>query len=111
MSSNILPCQIPKINTLQPISKHTINLNIGCDVYYNSLAQHELCEIKRTHLPQHIDPHIKIAIPFEGAATQLSISDISYQLGFASQSHFTSTFRRFTSVTPKVYRKDIGASF
>lgn len=37
--------------------------------------------------------------------TQLSIADISYQLGFASQSHFTATFRRFTTVTPKAYRE------
>ena len=42
--------------------------------------------------------------------TQLPIVAISYQLGFASQSHFGATFRRFTKVTPKVYR-DIGASF
>lgn len=42
--------------------------------------------------------------------TQLQIADISYQLGFASQSHFAATFRRFTTVTPKVYR-NIGASF
>jgi len=41
---------------------------------------------------------------------QLSIAEISYQLGFASQSHFTATFRRFTKVTPTVYR-NIGASF
>ncbi|AFZ32510.1 transcriptional regulator, AraC family [Gloeocapsa sp. PCC 7428] len=43
--------------------------------------------------------------------TQLSIADISYQLGFASQSHFTATFRRLTTVTPSVYRTTIGASF
>jgi AraC family transcriptional regulator len=41
---------------------------------------------------------------------QLPIVDISYQLGFASQSHFAATFRRFTNLTPKVYR-NIGASF
>jgi AraC family transcriptional regulator len=68
MSSNTLPCQIPRINNPQLISKRTINLDIGCDVSYCSLAQHPLCEIHRTNLAQHIDPHIKIAIPFEGAA-------------------------------------------
>lgn len=35
---------------------------------------------------------------------QLSIAEISYQLGFASQSHFANTFVRFTKVTPKVYQ-------
>jgi AraC family transcriptional regulator len=68
MLSNNLLGQIPEINTPRLISKHTINLDIGCDVSYNSLAQHQLWEINRTHSPQHIDPHIKIAIPFEGAA-------------------------------------------
>ncbi len=61
-------CQIPQINNPQLISKHTINLDIGCDVSYCSLAQDQLCGIDLTHSPQHIDPHIKIAIPFEGAA-------------------------------------------
>ena len=41
---------------------------------------------------------------------QLPIVDISYPLGFASQSHFTATFRRFTKVIPKVYQ-NIRASF
>ena len=41
---------------------------------------------------------------------QLSIAEISYQLGFASQSHFANTFVRFTKVTPKVYR-NAGANF
>jgi AraC-like DNA-binding protein len=42
---------------------------------------------------------------------QLPIVDIiSYPLGFASQSHVTATFRRFTKVIPKVYQ-NIRASF
>lgn len=39
------------------------------------------------------------------AQTQLSIAEISYNIGFSSQSHFTSTFRRFTGTTPAFYRK------
>lgn len=37
--------------------------------------------------------------------TDLSIADISYRLGFASQSHFTAVFRKLTQVTPKQYRQ------
>ena len=37
--------------------------------------------------------------------TELSLIEISYRLGFSSQSHFTSTFRRWTAVTPKAYRE------
>lgn len=68
MSSNTSSCQIPQINIPQLISKRTINLDMGCDVSYCSLAQDRFHKIDRTHSPQHIDPHIKIAIPFEGAA-------------------------------------------
>lgn len=68
MSSNTPSCQIPQINIPHLISKRTINLDFGCDVSYCSLAQDRLGSRNRTHSPQHIDPHIKIAIPFEGAA-------------------------------------------
>jgi AraC family transcriptional regulator len=61
-------CQASRINNSQLISLHTIELDIGCDVSYCSLAQQHPCEIHQPHLGQHIDPHIKIAIPFEGAA-------------------------------------------
>ena len=39
------------------------------------------------------------------AETDLSIAEISYRLGFSSQSHFTATFRRLMAVTPKAYRE------
>jgi AraC family transcriptional regulator len=37
--------------------------------------------------------------------TSLPLAEIAYRLGFASQSHFTALFRRFTSTTPRAYRK------
>lgn len=37
--------------------------------------------------------------------TSLPLAEIAYRLGFASQSHFTALFRRFTSTTPGAYRK------
>lgn len=37
--------------------------------------------------------------------TQLPIAEISYRLGFSSQSHFTATFRRLVAMTPKAYRE------
>jgi AraC family transcriptional regulator len=36
--------------------------------------------------------------------TNLTLQEISYQLGFSSQSHFTTTFRRYVGVTPKAFR-------
>ncbi|RWC56757.1 AraC family transcriptional regulator [Mesorhizobium sp.] len=36
--------------------------------------------------------------------TGLSISTIAFRLGFSSQSHFTTTFRRLRGMTPRVYR-------
>lgn len=34
----------------------------------------------------------------------LSLAEISYQLGFSSQSHFTAVFRRFAGITPHQFR-------
>lgn len=41
------------------------------------------------------------------ADRQQSIADISFALGFASQSHFTLQFRRFTGTTPARYRRHL----
>ena len=37
--------------------------------------------------------------------TDYSILDIALHLGFKSQSHFTTTFKKFEGLTPKEYRK------
>jgi AraC family transcriptional regulator len=37
---------------------------------------------------------------------KLSIGEVSEQVGFESQSHFTNVFRKHTSKTPKMYQKD-----
>ncbi|NDO31782.1 helix-turn-helix transcriptional regulator [Enterocloster clostridioformis] len=34
-----------------------------------------------------------------------ALSNITYQLGFSSQSHFTNFLRKYIRVTPKQYRK------
>ncbi|OZI44333.1 AraC family transcriptional regulator [Bordetella genomosp. 4] len=38
----------------------------------------------------------------------LPISEIAFGLGFSSQSHFTSTFRRVIGITPRAYRQRAG---
>ncbi len=35
--------------------------------------------------------------------------DITYQLGFSSQSHFTNFFKKYARVTPKQYSKQYNA--
>lgn len=40
--------------------------------------------------------------------TELSISEISEQTGFSSIEHFSSSFKRFTGVSPTQYRRDRG---
>lgn len=37
--------------------------------------------------------------------TDFPLAEIGYRLGFGSQSHFTSVFRKFTNLTPKQYRQ------
>ena len=38
------------------------------------------------------------------AQTNLAIAEIAYRVGFASQSHFTTLFRKHVGTTPKAYR-------
>lgn len=38
--------------------------------------------------------------------TDRSITEVAYDLGFASHSHFTGVFRRITATTPSQYRQD-----
>jgi AraC family transcriptional regulator len=39
------------------------------------------------------------------AETPLSLAEISYRLGFASQAHFTTIFRKHVGATPGAYRQ------
>ena len=41
-------------------------------------------------------------------AGSMPISAMALELGFSSQSHFTSTFRRLTGITPHAYRQGMG---
>ncbi len=41
---------------------------------------------------------------------EMSLADIAYKLGFASQSHFTMHFRKLTGTTPKHFRDDLKVS-
>ena len=36
--------------------------------------------------------------------SEIPIIEVSYQVGFQSQSHFTTVFRRLTGLTPRIYR-------
>ncbi|MEP0956633.1 helix-turn-helix transcriptional regulator [Microcoleus sp. FACHB-1515] len=41
------------------------------------------------------------------SATQLSITEVTFQVGFSNQSHFTAQFRKLVGATPKQYRERI----
>ncbi len=41
------------------------------------------------------------------ADSNLAIAEIAYRVGFASQSHFTTLFRKHTTTTPKAYRDSL----
>jgi AraC-like DNA-binding protein len=41
------------------------------------------------------------------AQSNLPIIDVAVQVGFMDQSHFTTTFRKLTSMTPRIYRNTI----
>ncbi len=41
------------------------------------------------------------------AQSNLPIIDVAVRVGFVDQSHFTTTFRKLTSMTPRIYRNAI----
>ena len=41
------------------------------------------------------------------ARSNLPITDVAMRVGFVDQSHFTTTFRKLTSMTPRIYRNTI----
>jgi AraC family transcriptional regulator len=41
------------------------------------------------------------------SGSDAAIADIALQVGFSSQSHFTTTFHRLTGTTPKIFRKTL----
>jgi AraC family transcriptional regulator len=43
-------------------------------------------------------------------ARQMSVAEVAFSLGFASQSHFTDVFRRLTGTTPKRYQQQRDSS-
>ncbi|MGI6107847.1 MAG: helix-turn-helix domain-containing protein, partial [Lachnospiraceae bacterium] len=40
-------------------------------------------------------------------STELSVADISEQIGFSSAEHFSNTFRKFSGMSPRQFRKKI----
>jgi AraC family transcriptional regulator len=41
------------------------------------------------------------------AQSNLPIVDVAVRVGFMDQSHFTTTFRKLTSMTPRMYRNAV----
>lgn len=96
------------INYINNQLERDVTLSELADVVQMSQYRFARAFKKSTGIPPHqylLSQRIEKAKKLLGE-THLSIADISYQLGFASQSHFTATFRRFTTVTPSVYRKN-----
>lgn len=56
--------------------------------------------------PKEFNNIIRIQAALEELKTNGSLTSLAYQLGFADQAHFTRTFKRFTGLTPKGYRKE-----
>jgi transcriptional regulator GlxA family with amidase domain len=40
------------------------------------------------------------------ASTQRSLIDVTLEVGFCTQAHFTTVFKRFTGTTPHLWRRD-----
>lgn len=69
--------------------------------YFARLFKHTIGMAPYQYLLERRIERAKILL----AQTDLPIAEISYRLGFSSQSHFSAMFRRLTAVTPSTYRK------
>ena len=91
-----------------------INDNIGEDISFRDIAEHLKMSayhfarmFKQTTgftplqfvLEQKIERSKQLL-----QQKEMTLTDVAYQLGFSSQSHFTSHFRRLTGTTPKHFR-------
>lgn len=54
--------------------------------------------------PHHFQLNLRINRARELLQQQLRLTDITYQLGFADQSHFQRTFKSFVGITPQQYQ-------
>jgi AraC family transcriptional regulator len=95
-----------------------INDNLGADIRLVMLAT--LADVSPDHLGRAfkqaigLSPHRYVTERRLERAKELlttsnrPLSEIAYGLGFSSQSHFTTVFRRFLGVTPRAYRDHHG---
>jgi transcriptional regulator GlxA family with amidase domain len=115
------PIAIPRIRgglspkTLRRVQDH-IAANLGQKITNEALAQ--VANLSPSHFArafkdsQGVAPHryileCRVERTQELLATELSLSEIAVEVGFADQSHLTRWFREFVGVTPGGYRWSI----
>ncbi len=108
----IITSGLPKYKLQQIIDY--IHANLDCNIGLTELA--DLAQMSLSHFSRLFkqstgcSPHqFLIKCRVERAKellvkSELSITDITYQVGFANQGHLTSHFKRLLGVTPKVFR-------
>jgi len=115
VASPALPSGLPKYKLRQTIDY--IQDNLGDDIGLTELAgvvqmsPHHFSKLfkQSTGMPPH---QYVLMCRVERAKEllvdkQLSLAQVSQQLGFYDQSHFTTVFRRATALTPRQYRKSL----
>ena len=101
--------------TLRRVQDH-IAANLGQKITNEALAQ--VANLSPSHFArafkdsQGVAPHryileCRVKRTQELLATELSLSEIAVEVGFADQSHLTRWFREFVGVTPGSYRWSI----
>lgn len=85
--------------TLKTVSEQ-VNLN---PVYFHNLFKKALGKTLRDYIEEQ---RIKKAVHLL-CTTDMTLTDISYECGFSSQSYFSYVFKRRMKVTPRGYAKEI----
>lgn len=91
-----------------------LHSHAGAKLSLDTLCQH--CHISEFHLIRRfkarfgLTPHqyhasLRIAKIRQGLVLRQSLSDLTYALGFADQSHMCNVFKKYMGLTPRQYQK------
>lgn len=108
---------LKEISSGSPVVKeciYYIHNHINSKISVNELAQH--CGVSARTVSRHFEEFYDVSVAkyilqiklgeaaFLLSNTKMSLSEISNQFAFSSQSHFNTAFKKFYSCTPQQYR-------
>lgn len=98
-------------SALEYVEKHFAETNAKDVAKICKVSYSHFCYVFKKALKQNFNDYITSVRLFEGKkrliSTDESITDIAFEVGFASSSHFISKFKKQEGITPKQFRAKI----